>query len=229
MHIPRRLLFFLAALVLFSSAALALTSEPETLSVACVGDSLTFGTGARNPFTDNWPAVLERTEGSLALDTMNFGVYGRTVSAHPLSGYTATRSYRQSMGAGADVYLVMLGSNDLLLPHWQKSFPKQYRELLEGYMALPQDPEVIVLLPPDLYYKNHLRFTNTLMEDLRAMEQSIAQELGLAVIDLSEISGDMGSYCVDGGHYSSEGYALFADYIYGRLCTLLDRSLLSRL
>lgn len=228
MTIFKRILCGLAAALFLGTAAWALQPDPMTLTVACVGDSLTYGTGADNRFTDSWPSVLAAAEGPLDLNTLNFGNYGRTVTDNRFLSYTNTLSFRQSMGANADVYLVMLGSNDLLLRGWEHTLPQAYRELLQGYMNLPQEPEVIVVLPPDLYYENFLRYTNTKIEDVRQIERSVAEELGLDVIDLSEISGNMADYCIDGGHYNSEGYALFGEYIYEQLCSLLRKSILSR-
>lgn len=218
----------LAALVLFSGTALALQPKTESLTVACVGDSLTYGTGCRNRLAESWPSVLAQTEGPLDLETLNFGVYGQTVSSNPFRAYTRTLSFRQSMGSDADVYLVMLGSNDMLLPNWRQTLPDAYRQLLQGYLDLPQKPEVIVLLPPDLYYKNFLRYTNTEIEEVRRIEAAVAEELGLEIIDLSVVSGDMAEYCIDGGHYNAEGYAIFGEYIYEELCQLLNTGLLAR-
>ena len=217
-----------AALVLFSGTALALQPQSETLTVACVGDSLTYGTGCGDRLTESWPAVLAQTDGPLDLDTLNFGVYGQTVTHNPFNGYTRTLSFRRSMSAEADVYLVMLGSNDLLLPNWRQTLPQAYRQLLQGYLSLPGAPEVIVLLPPDLYYENFLSYTNVQIEEVRSIEAAVAEELGLHVIDLSAVSGDMAGYCIDGGHYNAEGYAIFAEYIYDELCALLDTGLFAR-
>lgn len=229
MTVFKRILCGLTAALFLATAAWALQPEPVSLTVACVGDSLTYGTGAANRFTDSWPSVLAAADGPLDLSTLNFGHYGRTVTDNRFLSYTNTLSYRQSMGAKADVYLIMLGSNDLLLWGWERSLPQAYRELLQSYMNLPQKPEVIVILPPDLYYENFLRYTNTKIEDVRRIERSIAEELGLDVIDLSAVSGDMESYCIDGGHYNSEGYAIFGEYIYEQLCTLLKKGILSRI
>lgn len=229
MTVFKRILCGLLAALFLAGAAWALQPEPLSLKVACVGDSLTYGTGAANRFTDSWPSVLAAAEGPLDLTTLNFGSYGRTVTPNRFLAYTNTRTYRQSLEADADVYLVMLGSNDLLLRGWERSLPQAYRTLLQSYINLPQKPEVIVILPPDLYYKNFLRYTNVKIDDLRQMERRIAEELGLDVIDLSEVSGDMEDYCIDGGHYNSEGYAIFGSYIYEQLCPLVKKGLLSRL
>lgn len=225
----KRIVLIVLVLLMFSGMALAFAAEPVTLKVACVGDSLTFGTGTDNPQTESWPSVLAAASGPLELETYNFGVYGRTVTNSPFFGYTNTASYYQSLNADADVYLVMLGSNDLLSFNWRETLPQQYRELLQTYMSLPQQPQVIVLLPPDMYYEDRYSYLNAAVYELRDLEESIARELGLDVIDLSEISGGMAEYCIDGGHYNSEGYDLFGSYIYEKLCLLLKRGRLSAL
>ncbi len=210
---------FLSLVLLLSGTALA--QGDRSYTVACVGDSLTFGTGCRNPWQESWPALLDKAEGAIDLSVSNYGVYGQTVTNGLINSYSKTPACWASHSAGADVYLVMLGSNDLLLPFWRNTLPSAYRSLLKSYMELPQEPEVIVLLPPDLYFENFLRFTNDQIEELRQTELAIAEELGLFVIDLSLSQGNQAHYCLDGGHFSAEGYALFAEYIYEELCRLL--------
>lgn len=222
--IRKILLLFIAAVLLISPVCFAdATSESVPYTVACVGDSLTLGIGSTEPRTESWPAVLQRSEGALELTTYNFGVYGTTVENGMPWSYTLTPSYRASLQCGADVYLILLGSNDSNSPTRDENFEAAYRELLEQYLALPQQPQVIVLLPPDMYFADgsFWRMSNENIVPLRETERSIAEEFDLPVIDLTEL-GSMEEYCVDGGHFSADGYALFAQFIYDGLCDILD-------
>ncbi len=195
--------------------------DPRSYTVACIGDSLTFGTGSDEPGTQSWPSVLAQESGELSLKTYNFGVYGSTVEMFNPWSYNSTACFAESLRCDADVYLIMLGSNDTSSPAPDWTFEEAYRGMLECYTSLPQSPTVVVLLPPDLYFHNYLSFTNEEIVHIRDTERQIAAEFGLNVIDLSAISGDMEQYCVDGGHYNSTGYAMFADYIYSELCNIL--------
>lgn len=222
--LKRVLIFILAAAMLFSTAAFARQSidEPDHYTVACIGDSLTFGTGSSNPFRESWPSVLAEKTGALDLDTINYGVYGSTVEMYTPWSYNDTRCFAESLSSSADVFLVMLGSNDCNSPSPDWTFNEAYRRLLTAYIALPQEPTVVVILPPDMYYTSFpLSTSNESIDSIRAAERRIAAELGLDVIDLSGLSADMEEYCVDGGHYNSTGYAMFADYIYSELCDIL--------
>lgn len=213
-----------AAAMLFSTTAFALqdTASQKEYTVACIGDSLTFGTGSDEPNTDSWPAVLAQKTGALTLDTINFGVYGSTVEMFTPWSYNDTWCFMNSLSSQADVYLILLGSNDCNSPSPEWTFDSAYRYLLNTYLNLPQDPTVVVVLPPDMYYESFpLSLSNTSVNAIREAECRIAGEYGLPVIDLSVISGDMEQYCVDGGHYNSTGYAMFADYIYDELCRIL--------
>ncbi len=217
------LIFTCIAALLIPTAAFARQTkeEPRSYTVACIGDSLTFGTGSDEPGTQSWPAVLARESGDLALKTYNFGVYGSTVEMFTPWSYNDTACFAESLRCDADVYLIMLGSNDTSSPAPGWTFDDAYRKMLDCYTNLPQDPTVVVLLPPDLYFHNYLSFTNEEIVRIRDSEREIAEQYGLNVIDLSAISGDMEQYCVDGGHYNSTGYAMFADYIYSELCSIL--------
>ncbi len=222
--IRKILLLFIAAVLLISPVCLAAApSERIPYTVACVGDSLTLGIGSTEPRTESWPAVLQRSEGSLALTTYNFGVYGSTVETGMPWSYTYTPSYRASLQCDADVYLILLGSNDSNSPTRDENFEAAYRELLAQYLALPQQPQIIVLLPPDMYFEagSLWRMSNENIVPLRETERRIAEELRLPVIDLTEL-GSMEEYSVDGGHFSAEGYAIFAQFIYDGLCDILE-------
>lgn len=219
----RTIIIFVSAAMLFTTAALARpVVDPEQHTVACIGDSLTFGTGSNEPGTESWPAVLAQKTGKLDLDTLNFGVYGSTVEMFTPWSYNDTWTFANSLRSDADVFLILLGSNDCNSPAPDFTFDEAYRYLLTTYMNLPQQPTVVVVLPPDMYFKSFpLSMSNDSIEDIRQTERRIADEYGLDVIDLSAISGDMEQYCVDGGHYDSTGYAMFADYIYRELCDIL--------
>ena len=207
----------LAALLILSGVGVA--AQGQEYRVACIGDSLTYGTGADNIETDSWPAVLASLPGFLRLETLNFGVYGSTVSQVEGKTYTDTTAYRDSLSCEADVYLVMLGSNDTLFPFLAGDFVTGYRELLQTY--LDTGARVVVLLPPNMYYDGFFTFLDEDIYKVRAAERSVAEELGLEVIDLSSLSEELEDCCIDGGHFNSEGYAAFAEYIYRQLSHML--------
>ena len=71
-------LFF--ALVLSASAGAAINPAEyqETIRVACVGDSITYGAGIKNRERDNYPTVLGRLLGK-KFQVRNFGVNGATL------------------------------------------------------------------------------------------------------------------------------------------------------
>ena len=214
----KRLPALLLVLVLLATTALADTPE---YTVACMGDSLTFGLGAFDPATESWPAVLGELDGSVNFTTENYGAPGCTIQHVPELDYTWSDAYWDSLDSDADIFLVMLGSNDLMLWGWQKRLARDYQMLLQSYLDLPQSPRVIVVLPPALHYKNRYRFANREIYLLREMQEQVAEELGLDVISLADVSEDLERYCIDGGHYDSTAYAIFGEYIYDSLCELL--------
>jgi len=217
------LLIFIVAVFAVSTVSFAVSpTESAAYTVACVGDSLTIGTGSAEPWSDSYPARLMSEQGTLSLSTYSFGVYGSTVENDLPWSYTFTHCFRNSLRCDADVFLIMLGSNDVNSPTREQNFVNDYRTLLQYYCDLPQQPEVIVVLPPDLYFtQDFLQAANENISSVRETERSIAKELGLSVIDLSSLD-ELETHCVDGGHFDTEGYAMIADYIYNRLTRILD-------
>lgn len=60
------------------SAVAPAPDENTPTRVACIGDSITFGAGTKNPRTDSYPAQLGRMLGNHFVVT-NFGVSGTTM------------------------------------------------------------------------------------------------------------------------------------------------------
>jgi len=55
------------------------SSRKEPIKVACVGDSITFGSGASDRNITAYPAVLQFLLGSEKFDVLNFGLGSATV------------------------------------------------------------------------------------------------------------------------------------------------------
>src|SRR4051812_3765193 len=79
----RRITLFLLLATLCRAEAPTPTPVPvdqykDKIRLACVGDSITYGAGTKNPKTDSYPAQLSRLLGDKWL-VQNFGVSGATM------------------------------------------------------------------------------------------------------------------------------------------------------
>ena len=69
-----------AILLIVITVAAAPVAAQEKIRVACVGDSITFGSGIRDRQTNSYPAQLGRLLGE-KWEARNFGVSGATLRA----------------------------------------------------------------------------------------------------------------------------------------------------
>ena len=85
----------------YTTAALSAEASKETVKIACVGDSITFGAGVKNRGVMNYPSQLERMlkeDGKLPnYEVKNFGVSARTMLYKGDHPYSKEKAYKNSI------------------------------------------------------------------------------------------------------------------------------------
>ncbi len=198
-------------------ASMAGTGTKKPIEIACVGDSITWGSGAANATTDNWPKQLGEMLGSNFV-VRNYGVAGiQTVHIYdqeipqmgPQGGNnlqlenTRTDAWANSHVTQPDVVIVMLGTNDAgkvcgtNLSDEVKAAAKQtYKEamkaLVRSYQALPSSPAVVIATSPvrRLPEGADSKLTNAYyaQEGMYEVQKELIAELGLPSIDIYEMT-----------------------------------------
>src|SRR5689334_8855673 len=102
--------------------------------IACVGDSITYGSGLGDRGTESYPAVLQTLVGS-AHTVENFGVSGATLLKNGDKPYWDESAYGSSGSFEPDVVVIMLGTNDAKPQNWSHAseFAGDYAALIEHY------------------------------------------------------------------------------------------------
>lgn len=183
--------FFMVAIVLvFWNLMDHMSSEDKTV-VACVGDSITYGTGVENRKEYCYPVRLQQMLGTKEYQVGNFGVEGVTVQKKGNIPYVNETVYEKSLKYDADIVVMILGTNDSKKVNWKntESFEKDYRELTENYEKLPQTPKLILATPPKVFEASAEWNEDTLMSDAVIQEEckiikKIGEEKKIPVLDL---------------------------------------------
>lgn len=199
----------------------------EFTKIACVGDSLTKG--------HSWPSQaypVYLNEG-LGIETVNCGINGATITGYGGSGTgynyaggnkTAT-AYNTSKTCGADVVVIMLGSNDGT--DWTNAaatFEEGYRSLINTYLNLEGVEEVILVASPPVLDGNAFSLSNTNIKTyVNPIQRSVASDLDLPLVDAREEfekvqAEDATRYSGffrpnDGVHFTVEGAKFIASLI----------------
>ncbi|MCL2494513.1 MAG: GDSL-type esterase/lipase family protein [Oscillospiraceae bacterium] len=214
----------LAILAIAGVVSYSLASDPLPpkaaeggILVACVGDSITFGSGVKDKEQDAYPAQLRALLGE-EYQVLNCGVSGRTALSSGDRPYVNTRRYRHSMQAAPDIVLIMLGTNDSKPYNWNAiAYEADLARLAEGYMALPNEPEVYLLQPPACF-ENKFEINPAIVRDeVCPLVRSVAAQTGARVIDIHSATAARPELFPDGVHPDEAGCGVIAQEIYKAL------------
>jgi lysophospholipase L1-like esterase len=188
------------------------------VKVACVGNSITFGTGIEHRDSLSYPAQLQRMLGS-DWEVQNFGVSGRTLMSSGDFPYIHETEYMAAMDFAPDVVLIKLGTNDTKPHNWQHSnaFKDDYRKLVASFQALESKPVVVLLKAVPAFPERWGISNNTIIHGLNPKIDELAAELHLACIDLYAPLKNHGDLFPDQIHPNAEGAGIMAQIIYEAL------------
>jgi lysophospholipase L1-like esterase len=176
------------------------------IRVACVGDSITEGSG--------YPADLQIMLGA-NYDVGNFGVSGSSVLLTSDRPYMKQTACQKSKIFQPSIVIIMLGTNDASATTCESigNFSADYKKLISEYQALTSNPEIWLVKPPPIL-ENDLELNDTnLKQDVIPQIEQVANELQLPIIDVNAILTNYPEYFMDGVHLSSEGATLIANEV----------------
>ena len=96
------------------TATIAALLAVAPIRVACVGDSITFGSGLPDRNQQSYPSRLQVALGS-KFEVQNFGVGGRTLFRNGDTPYVETPQHQDVKDWEPEVVIIMLGTNDTVL------------------------------------------------------------------------------------------------------------------
>ncbi len=207
-----------------ASYPLDLEPKENSVRVACVGDSITYGMGVKNWYKNSYPKVLGQLLGA-GYDVRNFGVSGRTAMATGDNPYVETGRYQASLDFQPNIVVVMFGTNDSKPQNWQgeAEFFAQFKNLIASYQALPSKPSILLMAPPAVFKDDptapdKFGISKVVLVDVREAVRHLAKELGLPVIPMDILSASHREWFIgDGIHPNTAGAAGIATAVYGEL------------
>jgi len=136
--------------------------QTTRIRVACIGDSITYGSGIDDRERESYPARLQQLLGD-KYDVQNFGRPGADVLAINTGPYAKTKLHREALAFNPDIVISNLGINDVhLIAEHSQEFADDYIALLKQYASLQSDPvihlwsELPPIMPGQKYHKKYL-------------------------------------------------------------------------
>jgi lysophospholipase L1-like esterase len=218
----------LAAVTLLASGSESRNDQPiresdytETIRVACVGDSITYGYGFKDRAHESYPAQLATRLGK-NWEVRNFGFNGATVLKNGTKPYTGLPVYRDALAFRSHVVIIKLGTNDTNAKSWPahgKEFVTDYLEIISAFERLEPKPRIYLCQPVPLFRDRGKAYDTDkiLTEQILPQIKEIARRKRLPVIDLHAEFENRSGMLPDGVHPDAAGARLMAEKIHAVL------------
>ncbi len=182
------------------------------MRILCFGDSNTYGfdprgyIGDRYSAADRWPELLAKQTG---WEIINDGDNGRVIPRNP---YTLRLL---SKPAPVDIYLVMLGTNDLL----QGATAQKAAARMEAFLhpRLAPCKHILLVSPPPMKRGAWVPTDELVAESIQLAEEYklLAEKLNISFVDTRHWNIEL---TFDGVHFTEAGHHAFANHL--RECML---------
>jgi len=191
----------------------------EVVRVACVGDSITFGSGLHRTY----PAQLGNWLGT-NYDVRNFGVSSTTLLHRGDFPYIARPAYTNALDFKADIVIIDFGANDSKHPddgsldatnavnNWQHKadFIGDYKEMIAAFRQANPAAKMFICYPtPDFPGRWGIN-DKTIRDEMIPMIRAVANQTGANVIDLRSALAGKAELFPDAVHPNDEGAKLMA-------------------
>ena len=190
----------------------------EKIKVACVGNSITYGTGVAEREKNAYPVKLQQMLGD-RYEVGNFGKPGATLLNHGHRPYTQQQEYKDALAFAGDIVVIHLGINDTdprNWPNYRDEFIGDYRSLMQSFREVnPKVRFLIARMTP--LSDRHFRFesgTRDWHEEIQMAIECIAKAEGVQLIDFHEPLYPYPYMLEDAVHPNVEGAAILAKTVY---------------
>lgn len=197
-------------------------AAPDTIRVACVGDSITYGALFKS--ADRYPNELENLLGP-GYSVRNFGASGFTAQKAGDHPYWNHRYFKLGSDYAPNLVTIMLGTNDSKTQNWTGAarFDTDLRALVAHYQGLPSKPRVVLMTPPSAFIVRDRKelpagMSAQAITEIAEDVKKTGAELGLQVIDIHAATATHPEFFkFDGIHPDGDGARFIAKTIYDAL------------
>lgn len=193
----------------------------QTIRVACVGNSVTYGAGIEGRATNAYPAQLQNLLGA-QYQVANFGFSGATMLKNGHKPYWDKSEFKASQDFAPQIVIIHLGLNDQGNNNWPKhkdEFISDYLDMIAIYKNLPSKPKVIICKMTPTFSGHHW-FEEGMREsfqDIQDKIETIAKTAKVELINLHEPLYRYPEYFPDHLHPTKQGATVIAQKVYSAI------------
>jgi lysophospholipase L1-like esterase len=187
----------------------------DTIRVACIGNSITYGSGIKNRATESYPAVLGQLLGA-QYEVKNFGLSGRTLLSKGDRPYTKEKTYEEALLYFPNIVIIKLGTNDTKPQNWQYSseFRQDLINMVLTFKGLPSKPTIFLCYPAKAYAVTWGINDSIIVHGVMPNIKDVAKLYKLKIIDLHKATSDMPELFPDKIHPNAAGARIMATVVY---------------
>lgn len=210
----------LALLWLFSCSAVhAKPQNKPTIRVACVGNSITYGTGIEDREHFSYPVQLQKMLGDKYV-VGNFGKPGATLLRHGHRPYFEQNEFKEAMRFKGDIVVIHLGINDTdprNWPNYRDEFVTDYLALIDSLRSVNHNARFIIVRMTPIAHR-HPRFisgTKLWHTEIQQAIETVAKVSGAELVDFHAPLYPYPNLLPDAIHPNAEGAGILARTVYG--------------
>lgn len=197
-------LLFAGLILLFSSCA---------TRIACVGDSITAGSGIHSESKDGYPTQLGRILGK-NFQVLNAGRSGATLQQKGDLPYWNCNQFSNVFAFRPNTIVIKLGTNDTKPQNWTLGdFEKDYQALIDTFRTISPKPKILLCKPVPVFETRWGINDSTLVNGVIPAVEKLALKNNLEIIDLNKGMLDKGSEFPDNIHPNVAGAVHMAEIV----------------
>jgi lysophospholipase L1-like esterase len=187
----------------------------ETIRVACVGDSITYGRTIQNRWKNSYPRQLGDLLGE-RWDVRNFGVTSATILKKGDNPYWKESAFDLAQKFEPHVVIINLGTNDTKPQNWRyaEGFVDDYVEMIRTFTELESHPLIWICYPVPAYRERWGIRDSIIRQKVLAKIDQIAAETGCPIIDLYTALSGRPELFSDEIHPNAAGARAMAGTVY---------------
>lgn len=200
--------------LIFSLLLLLYSCSDKPLKVACIGDSITEGSGTKFHNKSSYPVILGQKLGE-AYEVYNCGRGSTTMLRNGNFPYWTCKDLYNVFLINPDIVVIKLGTNDTKRRNWNhEEYARDYQAMIDTIRSIPGSPDIYLCLPVPVHTDRWEINDSTIINGVIPIIKDLAAKNQLPVIDLNTPLLVHKEFFPDGVHPSEPGTQVMAEHVY---------------
>ena len=204
----------LLLLTLLSVSLFSVNAFSDTIRIACVGDSITYGAGIKDRKNMNYPVQLGKMLGP-KYEVKNFGNSGSTMLKKGDKPFWKQREYKAALDFNPNIVVIKLGTNDTKPQNWKHSaeYSDDYKSMISAFAKLSSKPKIYICLPVPVV-KTRWGITDAIVnKDIIPALKKLSAQTNCGIIDLNSPFKGKHQLIPDHVHPNAAGATIIAETV----------------